>query len=508
MWLQSRTDGRYDIARHIWRGRLDRTSHGLVAGVLRMYCRDVKIDVRRSAAEPGVTAPAPAPAPVDSGSPRDQRAALQRLQSAVGHQPAVPWRRPFSAARGRLQRVTYKNTDYDPFDPLQQSVFVVVGTVDLKAAGKWTEGRSNRLLGVIGRTSDSLADVDALADTERSLWESFAPAIEKDISGLDADLKLLRTQAEWLEAHLADLRTQDEPAVHAALKVIDTLVKKPLLPQKWRHPQATQLPLHVVAVKKFVDLQPWTTPSRETLQSQHEEKLKVIKQEDDKALRREDDRYKKALAKGPDALDKAETAAVAAARNLKGVPDAVAAPLRASAAEQYERGTTGYRYTKSITPSSTATRSKKLYIGQIEDTKKLVRKGDKGKGVLWAAPWAPGVNAGFIAGGLAANAVFKLKSDVPADLAGHLEAGEIDGFRNAAEVAGRAAPDDKTYWPFWQGVEQRSTLFTEELTTLMESGYRLRTFNRKAKGSLAVSPQQLMATEAQMKWLAEFYTGR
>jgi hypothetical protein len=146
-------------------------------------------------------------------------------------------------------------------------------------------------------------------------------------------------------------------------------------------------------------------------------------------------------------------------------------------------------------------KKKKLYLGEIATTSELRKKGAKGRGVLWASPWSPGVNAAFLEGGVAGGSVYKLKTPLPEQLKQLAKNGDGVGFKAAVKDQTSSA-----FWPFWNSLEdpQRFTIYTEELVYLITKGYKLHEFKRKGnKGN-----QQIMLTSAQLDEVSDSYSGR
>ena len=99
-----------------------------------------------------------------------------------------------------------------------------------------------------------------------------------------------------------------------------------------------------------------------------------------------------------------------------------------------------------------------------------------------------------------APAVYKLRTAIPANLRQMLVDGNQRDFRETVEREGpTAALGDKTYWPFWQGQDERLTIYSEELMYLLEKGHRLHEFKRKngkPNQQMMVHPSQLAAVTA------------
>jgi hypothetical protein len=406
-----------------------------------------------------------------------------------------------------VQRVTYKETKYDPAVEEEQTKFLTEAEKDLKAKKAWVEGRSKRLMTVLGLTEEVIPTVDALIQKEKDKWQDFDKAIEADITDLDQPLRMIEEVSKQLAESLPFLKKENKSKeIEANLKLLDEAIS--LIPEKMRLTEVKTLRVVKQTIEEYINMRPWEAEAEgRKLESKKQEELNKIK--DDEEINNIDDdkerqkkitrkqaalekKYKKSFAE-LDKIPRSEKKVEEAITKMAGVPVAIPDSLRKSAEQQYERGREGYRFAERIGKDR-----KKLYIGQIEDTEKTKDTRDKGRGVLWATPWSPGVNVGFIEGGIAGKQVFKLRTDIPSELKTYLEEGNIDSFK--AVVKGK---EEKKYWPFWQGQEKRFTLFTQELETLLAHGYKLREFKRKSDET-----QQIMATEDHMEGLKEYYKDR
>jgi hypothetical protein len=401
-----------------------------------------------------------------------------------------------------VQRVTYKETKYEPGIEQEQENFLAEAEKDLKANKAWVENRSKRLVKALGLTDNVIPNVDDLILKEKGQWKGFDVAIEKDIQQLDKILKKIKEAAIELAEKLPKLKT-DEMFKEDLTRCSDLLRKaQQQIPEKMRLKEEKILYKFQQSLFEYIAAEPWLEKEkRESLKKEQEEKGKAIEADGNITQRQKTKQLEnltKDFQKREKALDKIsklENEVNVDMAKLVQVPEAIPNSLRKSAEEQFTRGQTGYRFSGVNTISNN-----KLYIGQIEDTMKIKdnKLKEKGRGVLWATPWAPGVNVGFIEGGIAGKQVFKLKTDIPAELISYLEKGEIAIFK--AEVKDKT---DKEYWPFWHGIDKRFTQFTIELETLIANGYKLKQFKRK-NGSI----QQVMATDDHMSELQKYYKDR
>jgi hypothetical protein len=201
----------------------------------------------------------------------------------------------------------------------------------------------------------------------------------------------------------------------------------------------------------------------------------------------------KQLRKDLASVNALEVKALASVAKMAQVKQSIEKDIRESAAAQYKRGLVGHESVKS------SMKRKKFYLGEIATTEGIKNSSvTKARGVLWAKPWAPGVNTAFLEGGVTAGAVYKLKTAVPDNIKKALADGDHAAFKDSVRNQNSMA-----YRPFWHGVENRFTTYTDELTYLLQNGYRLHEFSRKDR-----TTQQLLVHPSQLAAVTAAYDGR
>jgi hypothetical protein len=429
--------------------------------------------------------------------------AAHRLQPPVVRPPsgagpvAVPAkpvssRRPEPAAtRGQIiQRVTYKTVVYRPDVVDDQARFFEEAKRDMGA--NWAPGRSEEYIKEIGLSDAVIGDADSLSTAEKSRWKDFDKAVNTDLdllAGVDA---AIAQQATTLEGLIPQLKISDKSGeVSAALGLIQDAIEQ--VPKKWSIEKLTGLNRIDTLFTEYLKLRPWIAVPDDLLARRREAAQGPLKKGAQKNLVKLENSEK--IRKDKLESRVLELQLAPAVAELRNIAAKVKEKIRSSAAEQYARGNTGH-----VSIKSSMTKNK-LYLGEIETTKALRSVGQKGKGVLWASPWSPGVNKAFLEGGVASGSVYKLKTALPPQL--KLLAQSGDGARFKDAVKNKTTKD---FWPFWNSLENppRFTIYTEELVYLMEKGYKLHEFKRKGgKGD-----QQIMVAPGQLAGVTSAYSGR
>jgi hypothetical protein len=390
-----------------------------------------------------------------------------------------------AAPRGRLiQRVTYKSVEYRPALEDDQLRFFEEAKRDLGAS--WAPGRSEQYIKEIGLSDDVITDAVGLREAEERKWKDFDKAVNVDLRLLDDVEAAIALQTTTLERLTPELKASDNTReVTEALGLIRQAIQR--VPEKWNIEKLTGFNRIETLIKEYLKLGPWIAVPADLLTLRQGATTKSARKTLEKQEKQEVARQTKLKARATDIEP--------AVAELKNITAKLKEKIRLSAAEQYGRGQTGY-----ISPKSSM-KTNKLYLGEIETTKALRGRGDKGRGVLWASPWSPGVNTAFLEGGVKGGSVYKLKTPLPDALKLLAQNGDSAGFR--------AAVKDKTdskFWPFWNSLEspQRFTIYTEELVYLMDKGYKLQEFKRKGgKGN-----QQMMVAPGQLSAVSTAYSGR
>jgi hypothetical protein len=394
-----------------------------------------------------------------------------------------------------VQRVTYRTVLYTPGNVGEQEAFQKKAKEDMEAKGTWAPGRSEAYITDIGESTATIADVDALSEAEQGKWHDYDRGTNQDLAG--AGLGTITTQLGVIKTQLAQAETTNvKVAVEAAILLIEQTIGQ--IPGKWNIGKHTGFGAIKVAVTNYLRLEPWTKAATE--EEVERLRLELIEdrrllagKKDPKPVKSKDATRKKAADKVQNITEKGVEV-----RQLVDQPGTVAAKIslviRQSAKQQYDRGKSAHTSTKSTM------KQKKQYLGEIATTGKLREKGDKGRGILWASPWSPGVNTAFLEGGAEGENVFKLKTPIPDDLKGFLSDGRITEFK--------AAVKDKTtakYYPFWNSLEDpaRFTIYTNELEYLIGKGYRLHEFPTTKGGT-----QQIMVAPGKLDAVRLAYAGR
>ncbi|HEU4433379.1 MAG TPA: hypothetical protein VFR51_08285 [Pyrinomonadaceae bacterium] len=451
--------------------------------------------------------PKPAPPRHTQVGPTRSTSVVQRA-SAKRNSPA-PAAQP-TARSTVIQRVTYKGVLYDPASEDAQTNFLAEAKRDMVAAGTWAPGRSENMVKAIGLTTKTILDAGALGLEERSLWKEYDVAVDADLQSVVAIHRDMHTQLTALEGLIPRLRGEDVSAqINAAVAETKRLFGR--LPEKWNLHGYGVANFEKPALNKLMTLRPWTLAERIRI-AEEDLAIAVAKSAPQpagpppaqappvpaaaaarpvrslKKVTKELADLKEVLA----SVDDLERQALASVATMKQVKQMIETDIRQSAAGVYEKGKTGY-----VSPKSRMT-TRKFYLGEIATTEPLTRIRQKGRGVLWARPWSPGVNRGFLEGGVEAGAVYKLKTAVPDGLKQHLVGGDSAAFK--AAVSGQASDP---FRPFWHGGQGRFTIYTDELSYLAGKGYRLHEFRRK-NGSM----QQLMIHPNQLAAVTAAYAGR
>lgn len=429
-----------------------------------------------------------------------QAASLQRTAAPPVYrpQPAPGLQRTATARTAVVQRVTYRGVLYEPGNNERQTLFRQKAQEDMETKGTWAPGRSETYIAEIGETTATLADVDLLSQAEQNKWRDYDRGVNQDLLGVDVVLGTITTQIGIVKTQLAMAETQNvKIAVDNAVSAVELAIGQ--IPAKWAIEKHTGFGTIKVAVTNYLKLEPWTRAATalEIQQLVQEinigrEKLAPL-QKTPKPLKALEAKKEKAELKIQNITEKGNLA-----RQAVDQPGAVTArikrTIRETAKQQFARGLSAHTSAKSTMTE------KKQYLGEIATTGALRNTGDKGKGVLWASPWSPGVNTAFLEGGAEGNNVFKLKTAIPDDLENFLINGQIAEFRDA--VRGKTT---SKYYPFWNSLENpaRFTIYTEELAYLIGKGYRLHKFRRKNGQT-----QQLMVAPGNLGKVQVAYQGR
>jgi len=389
-----------------------------------------------------------------------------------------------------IQRVTYKTVVYRPDAEDEQRRFFEEAQRDM--GDNWAPGRSEKYIKEIGLSDEIISDAGGMREEEKKRWNDFDRAVNTDLGilvGIEAAVAL---QAEALERLVPQLKNSDKADdVNAALGSIKDAIQR--VPEKWGIEKIAGFNRIDTIFKEYLKLLPWIAVPADLAELRRDPRKggKVNAKNAAKNLAKQE-RVEKVR---QDKLQTRTSEITPAIVELKTIATKLREKIRSSAADQYERGK------RARVSARSPMNKKKLYLGEIATTSALRNIRDKGRGVLWASPWSPGVNTAFLEGGVAAGSVYKLKTPLPAQLKLHAQNGNGAGFKSA--VRGKTSSD---FWPFWNSLEdpQRFTIYTEELVYLMEKGYRLHEFRRKAgKGD-----QQIMVTAAQLDEVSASYSGR
>jgi hypothetical protein len=428
-----------------------------------------------------------------------QRATNKPVSASRSFPPASA--RPRAAV---IQRVTYKGVVYDPAKDDEQQRFQAVAKADMEKAGTWGYGRSENIVKQIGVTTKTIESAAALAIEEESHWKEYDRELNENLKILPAIQAAIDHAHRQLETYLPRLRTEDlSVQVGLAVSMLQEAIK--LIPEKWNLQSlgGEQVENEMVLLLK---LKPWELDAakrqkQEALQAATQDRLQKIQASQlpqgakptkaEKNLAKDIKKLDLEIGKVGDRLIRVQSAL----DRLPLIKQRIETEIRQSAAGQYKRASDAHVGLKS------PMKNKKLYLGEIATTEAIFKskaKPHKARGVLWASPWAPGVNIAFLEGGVGSGAVYKLKTAVPDHLKQLLATGKHAEFRAAVKDQGA-----KEYWPFWQGQHGRFTIYTDELTYLLQKGYRLHEFKRKDK-----SVQQIMVHPAQLDAVAAAYDGR
>jgi hypothetical protein len=401
----------------------------------------------------------------------------------VSSGPPVP-----AAPRGPIiQRVTYKTVVYRPDVKEHQDRFLEVAKTDM--GPDWAPGRSEKYIEEIGLSEEVITDAGGLREAEESKWKDFDKAMNTDLEQLADVEAVIALQTTTLEGLIPQLSISDKSVeVNAALGLIQDAIEG--LPEKWNVVQYSGFNRIDTVFQEYLKLSPWIAVPTDLEKLRSDSAKGPLKKGAQRNLEkqefRETQRQEK-LKSGAPKIDQAVD-------DLKKIPATLKEKLRSSAAAQYARGNQGYVSAKS-------SEKKKAYLGEIETTKALKQVRDKGKGVLWASPWSPGVNTAFLEGGVAGGSVYKLKTPLPLRLKQPALDGDGSGFKAAVKNQ-----TTNEFWPFWYSRDnpQRFTIYTEELVYLMEKGYKLYEFKRKnGKGD-----QQIMVAPGQLAEVSAVYSKR
>jgi hypothetical protein len=402
---------------------------------------------------------------------------------------------PLRYGSGVIQRVTYKGVLYDPDTVLDQQRFHAEAKADMEREGTWAPGRSESIIEQIGKTTKTVLNVAALGLEEQGYWKDYDRAINADLAILVAIQRDIDTHTALLEGYIPDLKTRDlSVEVSASLGQLTDAFGR--IPKKWKI-AAVGVAEVERDVNNLLSLEPWGIQTKLDQKQlaltalQEERALKSLPKptKPEKALEKDITKLKANQVKAA----KLERDALASLKRMPLVKSAVEKMIRESAAAQYARGGVAHASVKS------SMKRKKLYLGEIATTENIKNSSvSKARGVLWAKPWSPGVNTAFLEGGVGAKAVYKLKTAIPDNLKRMVVEGRHADFKDA--VRDQAA---KAYHPFWQGIEGRFTIYTDELTYLMQKGYRLHEF-RKKDGST----QQIMVHSDNLVEVTAAYDGR
>ena len=423
-------------------------------------------------------------------------------------QPARPMGRP-----SVIQRVTYKGVLYDPASADAQANFLTEARRDLEAEGKWVDWRSETVIKQIGKSHNIILNVAELS-AKQSSWKDYDKVMKRDLDLLGDVHRIMGAQGPVLEGLIPRLRAEDVSApVNAAFGLINAAVGR-IPMKKWKVTDYKTDDLEKL-LAKIIRIAPWSMEERI---QQAKAELAVLQQpaaaqaagplppgapaaapgQSPKKLAKKIKEMEVELGSVGDLI----TRAVAIVRHFPAVAEQNERDLRESAVAQYKRGLTGH------VSVGSAMKQKKFYLGEVATTSLMTRGAQgptKGRGVLWASPWSPGVNTAFLEAGVESGAVYKLRTAIPANLRQMLVDGNQRDFRETVEREGpRAAMGDKTYWPFWQGQDERLTIYSEELMYLLEKGYRLHEFKRKN----GKPNQQMMVHPSQLAAVTAAYAGR
>lgn len=365
-------------------------------------------------------------------------------------------------------------------------------------SGKWIPGRSEAYIQQIGNTDQVITTAGALHDEERKLWKDYEKGVEDDLLQVAVILNTIDQQVGILKGLLAEAQQRNvKVAAESALGTITLAIGQ--IPEKWKVGDHTGFGKLKDAITNYLRLNPWEKGQTDieiaSFGEQIIEQAKVelgAKKPSKKLKKLQTD--KKKLQEKRDKFDSQWLLVETALDSQPTIVEKIKEKIRASAAEQYARGATAHVSQKS------SMKTKKQYLGEIATTGELRTKGEKGRGILWASPWSPGVNTAFLEGGVSTGNVFKLKTAIPKDLEALLKEGKIDEFK--AAVKGHT---EKEYYPFWNSLEKpgRFTIYTDELAYLIGKGYRLHEFKRKSG-----EPQQLMVAPGQLSEVESAYKGR
>jgi hypothetical protein len=411
-----------------------------------------------------------------------------------------------------IQRVTYKGVVYDPASADAQANFLTEARRDLEAEGKWVEWRSETVIKQIGKSHNIILNVGELSAKESS-WKDYDKVMKRDLDLLGDVHRVIAAQGPVLEGLIPRLRVEDASApVNAAFGLINAAVGR-IPMKKWKVTDYKTDDLEKL-LAKIIRIAPWSLEERI---QQAKAELAALQQpaaaqaaaplppgapapvkQSPKKLAKKIKEMEAELASVEDLVRRA----VAIVRNLPVVAVQNERDLRESAVAQYKRGLAGH------VSVGSPMKKKKFYLGEVATTSVMTRGAQgptKGRGVLWASPWSPGVNTAFLEAGVESGAVYKLRTAIPANLKQMLVDGDQRRFRETVEAEGpRAAQGDKTYWPFWQGQDERLTIYSEELMYLLDKGYRLHEFKRKN----GKPNQQMMVHPSQLAAVTAAYAGR
>lgn len=411
---------------------------------------------------------------------------------------------PVRPGRAVIQRVTYKGVLYDPVKDDEQQKFQAVAKADMEKAGTWGYGRSENIIKLIGVTAKTIESEVALAAEEETYWKEYDRELNENLKILVGIQAAIDHAHRQLETYLPRLKAEDlSVEVGLAVSMVQEAIK--LIPEKWNLQsiggEQVENEMTLLLKLKPWELEPAKKQKEEALQAATADRLQKIQlgqlpkgakpTKTEKGFEKEIKRLTQEIKKAGERMVRVKSAL----DRLPLIKQRVETEIRQSAAGQYKRASDAHTSLKS------AMKNKKLYLGEIATTEAIFKskvKPHKARGVLWASPWAPGVNIAFLEGGVGSGAVYKLKTAVPDHLKQLLVEGKHVEFRAAVKDQGA-----KEYWPFWQGQHGRFTIYTDELTYLLQKGYRLHEFKRKDK-----SVQQIMIHPTQLDEVSAAYDGR
>lgn len=372
----------------------------------------------------------------------DNRAlSLQAVRKTVGNN-----------REGVTQRVNYKNVEYS-HDRRAVKKFIAVAETDLNNLGhERVKERDLKMLKVIGNSERTLTDPADLHEVIHPRGQNYHNTVDANIKYLSPFSDNIRERVRNTIGNSGMYRMAEGDSARARVKndmheiINDSMIINEKI--QWTAIDGMRNCANTI-INKSQD-EPYNT-------------LTELGSKEERTKREE-----KVWSKLTKVVDKGEILIRANANKIEETTNDIGPALRASADEQYLRGTVG--------ASNGEGEGRHINIGKKTATKALQDANvEEGNGILWAKVWSLGVNEAFIEGGTDSNYEFRLITPYPSELRDSLIGGDTKLFTDKVIDEGAKVGNAESAWRafYHQGKGELTTL-SKELAQLLDNGYKLK----------------------------------